>query len=343
MERNVRRPMGALNPRMSSFSRGQAIQGGNIVTLTLNPAVDLATEVERIEPSHKIRCGVPRRDAGGGGINVARAVRRLGGACEAVYLAGGPTGDVLDGLVRADDLPRRRVSIAGETRENVSITERATGAQYRFVLPGPMVAASEAKASLEALAECAHGGYVVASGSLPPGLDQDFYRSVAEIAVRNGARFVLDTSGPALTAALGANVFLIKPSRRELSEVEGRALSTEKDCLLAAQRIVASHRATLVAVSLGKEGAILVGEGIQFTVRAPHVEAVSSVGAGDSFLGALILEISRGSGFGDALRCAVAAGTASLLSAGTGLCRREDVDWLLPKVRVEPSLIESVR
>ena len=333
---------GRLINRMSAILRPRAIQGGNIVTLTLNPAVDLATEAERIEPSHKIRCGVPRRDAGGGGINVARAVRRLGGAAEAIYLAGGPTGDVLDGLVRADDLPRRRVSIAGETRENVSVTERATGAQYRFVLPGPMVTASEAKASLDALAERAHGGYVVASGSLPPSLDEGFSRRVAETAVRNGARFVLDTSGPALTAALGSNVFLIKPSRRELSEVEGRALSTESDCLCAAQRIVSSNRATLVAVSLGEQGALLVGDGIAITARAPRVEAVSSVGAGDSFLGALILEISRGSGLGDALRCAVAAGTASLLSAGTGLCRREDVDWLLPKVRVEPDLVQSL-
>lgn len=316
------------------FTDPEAIIGGGIVTLTVNPAVDLATEVDRVEASHKLRCGPVRRDAGGGGINVARAIRRLGGDPFAIFPAGGPAGRLLDELVIADDVRHLCVPIVGETRQNIAVTEKVTGAQFRFVLPGPVLSAGEAKACLGALAVAVNGGYVIASGSLPPGVEGAFYRRVAAIAATCGAKFVLDTSGEALKEGLGPDVYLIKPSRRELSELEGRVLDTEEACLKAARRIVASRRASLVAVSLAERGALLVGEQMSLHASAPRVLSISSIGAGDSFLGALVLGIARGRTFAESLRAAVAAGTASLLSAGTGLCRHEDVENLMPKVEI---------
>jgi 6-phosphofructokinase 2 len=306
----------------------------DIVTLTMNPAVDLATEVDRVEATHKLRCGPVRRDAGGGGINVARAVRRLGGDPLAIYPGGGPFGHLLDELVRTEDVRYRRVPSRGETRQNIAVTERSTGSQFRFVLPGPALSAQEIGACLGVLAEEAGGGYVVASGGLPPGADSDFYRKAAAIAASRDARFVLDSSGEALKRGLGPGVYLIKPSRRELSELEGQTLLTDDACLAAARRLIASKLVSLVAVSLGESGALLVGERIALRATAPRVAPVSSVGAGDSFLGALVLGLGRGCTLADSLSAAVAAGTASLLSAGTGLCRREDVDHLISKVEV---------
>lgn len=322
--------------RMSSALHPSSLPTRNIVTLTLNPAVDLAAEVKRIEPAHKLRCTAPLRDAGGGGINVARAIRRLGGDALAIYLAGGHTGAMLDDLMRNEGISFRSLTIGGETRESFSITERSSQAQYRFVLPGPTITANEANAALEVLASAASGGgYVVASGSLPPGLDHDFYSRVGEVAARQGARFVLDTSGTALKNALGPNLFLIKPSRRELAEIEGRSFLNDEDCLVAARRIVANSGASLVAVSLGDAGAILVSAGLAFRAHAPKVKAVSSVGAGDSFVAALVFELSRAREPQETLRSAVAAGTASLLSPGTGLFGRQDFDRLVSDVHVE--------
>jgi 6-phosphofructokinase 2 len=303
----------------------------------MNPAVDIATGVDKIVPEHKLRCDEPRIDAGGGGINVARALKRLGGPALAIFPAGGATGQLLEGLLRSEGVPFRSIPIAGETRESFSVRETSSTNQFRFVLPGPLLSAKEIDVCLMKLDEAiAPSSFVVASGSLPRGVPDDFYRSIAEIVLRRGARFVLDCSGAPLKTALGSGVHLVKPSRRELGMLVGRDLLDQNSCLAACRNIVDAGGAEYVAVTLGAEGAMLLGPGVTLRASAPSVaSAISSVGAGDSFLGALVWSLASRRGFGEALRLAVAAGSASLLTPGTGLFKTEDLAAFCREVAVE--------
>lgn len=306
-----------------------------IVTLTVNPAIDVSTSTGRIAPMHKLRCAPPLRDPGGGGINVARMIARLGGDVEAIYLAGGDTGRLLSRLVAAEGIRHTAIPTREETRTDFTVLEETSGAQYRFVLPGPHVYEAEWSACLDALdAMPAAPAYIVASGSLPPGVPDDFYAQVAAIAARRGARLVLDTAGPALAAALRAGVHLVKPNLRELLELTGTTSEDETAWLDACRRIVKAGQAELVALTLGEQGAALVGREEVLRAAALSVPIRSTVGAGDSFLGAAVWALAAGKDREAALRYGVAAGSASLLAPGTGLAAPADIERLLSEVVV---------
>ena len=195
----------------------------SIVTLTLNPAIDVASEVNGVRPNHKTRTVNERIDPGGGGINVANMIQRLGGDVLAVVLAGGVTGRYLQELLDEEGLHWRAVPIAGRIRMCTTVLDRVDGTEYRFVPEGPVVSEAEWRAAL-ALVEALPWAWLVASGSLPRGVPTDFYSFVAKLAARRGGRFVLDTSGAALRAALGSGLALIKPSLSELEFLAGKTL-----------------------------------------------------------------------------------------------------------------------
>jgi 6-phosphofructokinase 2 len=298
-----------------------------ILTITLNPALDAFTSAPRVEPVHKLRCGAPQFHPGGGGINVARVIHRLGGDVLALFPVGGLTGQRLCGLLDAEGVPTRCLPIAGETRESFTVHETSSGKDWRFVLPGPAVAEAEWQRCREAIAaEAAGAAYVVASGSLPPGVPGDAYAQLARETRSRGARFVLDTSGPALAAALAEGVHLVKPSLRELGEWLNRPLDSDEAQLAACRELIATGRAEQVALSLGERGALLVTQ--EGAWRAPDVAVESTIGAGDSFLAGLLWSQSRGDAPQDALPWAMAAAAAALLSAGTALSQAADVKRL---------------
>lgn len=308
----------------------------NVVTLTMNPALDLSTEVEKIEPIHKLRCTAARRDPGGGGINVARVIRRLGGEVSAIFPIGGTMGALLERLMHAEGIHCVTIGIAGETREDFTALERSSGRQYRFVMPGPELSPDDTTRCLEALnLGETHPEFVVASGSLPPGVPVAFYAGLAKAAKRCGAKTILDTSGPALRAALQEGVWLVKPNLRELVELTGTPLPDETAWLAAARRIVAQGNAEIVALSLAEKGARLIARDRAWAAHAPAITPLSTVGAGDSFVGALTWCLARHASLPEALHYAVAAGTAALLSHGTELCHAQTVQQLLPEVVVE--------
>lgn len=226
------------------------------------------------------------------------------------------------------------VEIAGETREDFTVLEKRSGRQYRFVLPGPELTPGELAKCVDALRLCPDAEFVVVSGSLPPGAPPGFYVDVVRCAKAKGHKPVVDTSGPALAAVLAEGVYLVKPNLRELAELTGRTLADEEAYLAAAREIVARGGAEVVALSLAEKGARLVTRKDAWRALAPPVKPVSTVGAGDSFVGALVLALTRGAALPEALRRAVAAGTAALLSEGTELCRAETVERLLPQVAV---------
>jgi len=300
----------------------------------MNPALGIATATETVVAGHKLRCGAPRYDPGGGGINVARAVRRLGGEALAVFPIGGLSGEMLCRLLHDEEVPHIPVPIAGLTRESLAVVERQSGKQYRFLLPGPLLSPHDQERCLDALAM--HGGgaaYLVASGSPPPGVPEDFYARVCDLARSCGARFVLDTSGPALVSA-GRGMVLIKASLRELEELVGSSVQSEDAQEKAARDIIAQGRAEILVVSLGAQGALLATAQGVWRFPAVPIEALSSVGAGDSMVAGIVLSLTRGWDLTDAVKFGMAAGAATLLRPGTELCRRDDAERFYHEIMV---------
>lgn len=308
----------------------------DILTLTMNPALDLSVVADGIGPTHKIRCRDERREAGGGGINVSRVVCRLGGDCRAVFPAGGALGQLLLDLVGREGIVAFPVAIAQETRENFTATDAGRNQQYRFVLPGPTLDEAEWRACLARIEACDPARYLVASGSLPPGCPPSFYAELAALARARGAKLVVDSSGPGLAAALEAGVHLCKPSRSELEHLAGSALSDRRSQISAAQEIVASGGAEAVALTLGGDGAILVTTAGAWQAPPVPVEPVSAVGAGDSFLAGFVWALARGESWQDSFSWAVAAGTAAVLTPGSELAERHDIETIRREVRIDP-------
>ncbi|WP_235927735.1 1-phosphofructokinase family hexose kinase [Sandarakinorhabdus rubra] len=302
---------------------GQAM--AHVVTLTLNPAIDGSARVDCVRPTVKLRTHGQRFDAGGGGINVARVIARMGGDVEALYLAGGITGPILEGLVARTGIAHRALAIAGDTRIAQVVHEEATGAEYRFTPEGPEVSAAEADLLLATLAQTSCD-WLVLSGSLPRGLEPDFLARIVAMVRSRGRRVVLDTSGPALAATLAAGgLTLVKPNREELEQLAGRALPRIEDVHAAAHALVDSGGAALVAVTLGADGALLAGVGVDMLLPAPAVPRASSVGAGDSFLAGMVFALASGMPEADALRLGIAAGAAAVMTPGTDLAHADDI------------------
>ncbi len=302
----------------------------SIVTLTLNPAMDLSTRIERVVPTRKLRCERPHYDPGGGGINVARVVSALGGDAVAVYPAGGPFGDMLVRILEGLGIAQRPVPIAGETRESFTVDERASGEQYRFVLPGPTLSEAEQQACLEAIAALEPApAWLVLSGSFPPGVEPAFFARLAALARRLGARLALDCSGEALrqAASLGG-IQLLKPSLSELATLIGRPVDSPAEQDAALGELIEQGVAEVIVLSLGGRGAVLASrDGIE-RFAPLEVPVCSAVGAGDSMVGAIVLALSRGWSLTAAVRYGIAAASATIMLPGTELCRAEQVERL---------------
>lgn len=297
-----------------------------IVTLTMNPALDITTAAGALTPTDKVRCESPRRDPGGGGINVARILTILGDSVTAVFPAGGHTGRALEDLVVTEGVGIRTITIRGSTRESFTVNERQTGLQYRFVLPGPEMTCLEQESSLELLAEtAAEAEFVVASGSLPPGVPPDFCQRIADIVADVGARFVVDTSGPALQH-LSHGIFLLKPSIRELRERMGRELRSLGEQVAAARELIDTGVCSVVVLSLGANGAVHVTAHEDAYCPSVEVPVVSGVGAGDSMVAGITHGLVRGWPLSETVRYGVAAGAAMLGTPGTALCRRTEIE-----------------
>ncbi len=295
-----------------------------IATLTLNPALDVTTCTEKVRPTHKLRCTAPHFDPGGGGINVARAIHNLGGEVTAIFPSGGPAGAMIEQLLGEEGVPIRAVPIAGAVRESFTVDEGHPGDQYRFVLPGPELSADEIAALLAAISELDDVDYLVASGSLPPGCDPAIFCRLAKL----GPKLVIDTSGPALATCEGAGVHLLKPSLRELEDLLDRKLEDEAEEEAAARELLDRGFAEIVVLSLGERGALLATEGKVARYAAIPVEPQSTVGAGDSMVGAVVLALSEGKSIEEALRYGIAAGAAKLKLPATDLASSEEVDRL---------------
>lgn len=304
-----------------------------VVTLTMNPALDLATSVQSVAPEIKLRCQTPSFHPGGGGINVARAIRLLGGESCAVYAAGGHTGTMLTRLLDEEGITQHAIPIAGTTRESLTVYEDSTALQYRFTMPGPALSAAEWIACLEAVFDL-KPQYIVASGSLPAGVPAEFYGEITRFARQFGIRMIVDSAGDALSGTVGKGVFLLKPNLRELARFAGQDLKDEAQIKTAGQRLISEGLSQVILVSMGAAGAALITADEYVHLHAPLVPIRSKVGAGDSMVGGIVLRLAQGGSLLDAARFGVAAGSAAVMTPGTKLCQKDDAFRLYDRVAV---------
>ena len=307
-----------------------------ILTLTLNPALDMATGVAKLIPGDKLRCDEPLLDPGGGGLNVSRAIRALDGESLALVALGGLTGDRLARLMRAEGLAFLAIHGPGETRQSLSVRETATGLQYRFMLPGPVWQAEDRARVFPLLRATARpGGFSVVSGSQPPGVPVDFPAELA--AAMPDSQIVLDTSGPALMRAVSHPIPGLQVLRMDGAEAEalaGRPLHSRAETADFAQALARQGVAQMVVVARGAEGNLCADATRRLFATAPAVPVVSTVGAGDSFVAAFVLALARGEDAGKALSRGSAAAAAAVMTDATQLCRREDAERLLAEVNL---------
>lgn len=300
-----------------------------IVTMTLNPAIDKSSSVAHVTAERKLYCKPPRFEPGGGGVNVSRAIKKLGGESLLLYPVGGLTGKMLQKLLDREGLSHRPFPIEGLIRESLVVLEESTGRQYRFGMPGPEFQEQEWKQFLAALSIMDPAPeFLVASGSLPPGVPADFYARVARVGKEKGAKVIIDVSGEAMKKALDEGVYLIKPNVREFRELVGKEIKEEARIKAEARKMIESGRCELLVISLGAAGALMVSKEVVERIPPPTVPIVSKVGAGDSMVAGIVLSLARGRSPRESVLFGVAAGAAAVMTPGTELCRRDDAERL---------------
>lgn len=305
-----------------------------IITLTVNPALDKSAHFKGLVAEQKIRCEEPRFDAGGGGINVSKAIFRLGGASLAVFTAGGPTGEIMKDLLTTEGIEIDPIPVKNWTRESFVAVDDNTNSQYRFGFPGAAISAVEKDAILLKM-KLISPELLVVSGSISEGLPIDFYKQIAEIAKKTNIKVVVDTAGEALEKVLETGVYLIKPNVGELAKLVGVDSLEMEEVNQAAKQIIAKGGAEIVVVSLGPQGAVLVTKDAYEYVPAPNVVKKSTVGAGDSMVGGMVWALSQNKSLKEVIRWGVACGSAATMNEGTQLFKKEDAqrlfEWLKNK------------
>jgi 6-phosphofructokinase 2 len=298
-----------------------------ILTVTLNPCIDKSSAVSTMEPESKLRCTEIVNEPGGGGINVSKALKKLSADSIALFPAGGHNGNMLCALLDAENLPFHAVDSKVETRENWIVLETGLNNQYRFTFPGRQVEEATIHTLVDHIRTFSPT-YVVASGSLPPGLPDYFYGLIVKNATSVGARCIVDTSGPALEALKGKNAYLIKPNIGELCNLLQIESMEDSEVPNAAQQIIADGYAQIVAVSMGPQGAWLVSKDEKYFAAAPKVHKISTVGAGDSMVAGITYMLQQRKSLQEAIAFGVACGSAATMNEGTQLFKREDVERL---------------
>jgi 6-phosphofructokinase 2 len=304
-----------------------------IITVTLNPAIDKLTSVPVMMPEKKLRCAKPVFEPGGGGVNVARAIKKLGGNALALYVVGGHTGQFFNQLLREEHIETLVTETHAYTRENLIVMETASDQQYRFGMPGPHILESEWQDCLNNIEMQTGVEYIVASGSLPPGVPTDIYARIAWIAKKKKARLIVDTSGEALKQAVQEGVYLVKPNLGELSFLAGKESLQIESVDEVAMEIINAGKSEVIVVSMGPTGAKLVTRDLALQIIPPTVKIKSTVGAGDSMVAGIVMSLEANKTLTEAVQFGVACGTAATMNSGTQLCRKEDVELLYKLIR----------
>lgn len=311
----------------------------DILTVTVNPAIDIATATDCVVPGPKLRCGPARIDPGGGGVNVARAISRLGGKAKAIVAVGGPTGESLIAMVRADDVFPIPVTVSGQTRQNLAVTDNATGEQYRFSLLSDTWTPEDENAVIAAIqTNTISDSLVVLSGGIAPGMSAGFHARVQGVLRGITSRLIIDTCEPALSHLITQTTtpyYVLRLDQNEAALAAGHDLEAVTDNFAFGTKLIKSGVAEIVVIGHGAKGSVLVSRDQCLFCHAPKVKVASKIGAGDAFVGAFTLSLSRQEPLETALQRGVAAACATVATEGTALCTLQATQALLPGCRVD--------
>ena len=288
--------------------------------------MDKSTTFEKLMPEKKIRCADLVIEAGGGGINVSKALKELGEDSLAIFPSGGNNGERLKEILEKLDIHFRTIEINSDTRESFTAVELSSNAQYRFVMPGGQMDEKDVSDCLSLINDLNPLPLIiVASGSLSPGIPQDFFGSLAVLAKQKGIKLIVDTSGLPLKLAGDQGVYLLKPNLSELCSLVGKEFLELNEVDSAAKQVIEKGYCEVVVVSMGPAGAMLVTKDIHKRVSAPTVKKLSTVGAGDSMVAGIAFMLEKNASLIEAVQFGVSCGSAATMNPGTKLFNKDDV------------------
>jgi 1-phosphofructokinase len=323
-----------------------------IITVTLNPCVDFTFFTNGLHVADTNRISRVEKDAGGKGINVSRIVAELGGETLATGFLGGPTGLFVRHVLDTQGAPYDFVEMPDETRINFSI-EPGDGPPTTFNDRGPAISEqlwsefcdrlqTHLKLELHGIPGSSFGapianfdGWLEIGGSIPPGLPESAYADLVRLGRQAGAKVCLDADGEPMKLGLAERPHLIKPNAKEASRAVGVPVETPEDALRAADML--RSQADTVIVSLGASGAVLCSPKGRYLAKSPKVEAISTIGSGDSLIAGYLWAIEAGKPVAEALAWGCAAGAATACTNGAEIGRRATIERLLPLVEVRPA------
>lgn len=311
----------------------------DILTLTLNPAVDLASSVENVVAGPKLYCKASRVDPGGGGVNVARAIHKLGGRATALVAVGGAMGEKLLGLLAHEDVPTYPVKVSCETRQSFAVTDESNAAQFRFSLPGKQPSSAEAAHLLSEITSIVPvNGYVVLSGGVPPSLGDNYPQRIQNAIAPRTDKLIIDTSKGPLARFIAkpkAPALVLRFDQKEAAIAASHAMDTDGDSLNFASALVARGVARMVVMGRGPEGSVMVTQTARFLCQSEPVPVRSKIGVGDSFVGVMTLALARGEAPDQALRWGGgSSASATVGTVGTDICDEKQTRALFERCKV---------
>ncbi|MUU77089.1 1-phosphofructokinase family hexose kinase [Winogradskyella endarachnes] len=299
----------------------------NIVTLTVNPALDKSAKIAQLLPEQKLKCNAIEFQAGGGGVNISRVLHTLGVKNNCVFTCGGDTGKKLKKLLEDEQLQITPVNVEAWTRENLAVVDAKTDLQYRFGMPGKGLSNTEIKTLKNTINKLVtEDSIFILSGSIPDDMSPSFYVELIEDLTAKNVKIIIDTSGKALKESLKKPVFLMKPNQGELAQLAGKDFLTKTEQEEFAKQLIKNKQAEYVVVSLGARGAFLASSNGIFYQNTPSVKVKSTIGAGDSMVAGLVYGIVQGFSSENILKWGVICGVATTMTGGTNLATQENME-----------------
>ncbi len=308
-----------------------------ILSVTPNPSIDHALFVESLKLGDTNRVVRVERDAGGKGVNLSRIAAELGAKTLATGFLAGAAGAYVRSVLEAQRALHDFVEVPGETRTNFSVEDDSKTPPTTFNERGPSVTPEDIDrlvAKVETLSKAS--AWVCIGGSLPPGAPVDLYARLVKVAQAEGAKVLIDGDGPHQELGLKAGPDFIKPNHEEAGRLLGREIQTEEEAVSAAKELAVrlGGEDRIVVISRGKKGAVLAQGDTLLVGESPEVEVKSTIGSGDSMLGAMLWAITSGKSIEEALRWGLAAGAATATTDGSGIGRRPMIEELYQRSKV---------
>lgn len=305
-----------------------------IVSLSLNPAIDLTYEINDLEHDQKTRATSTHYDPGGTGINVGRALEKLEANSSTCCITAGKMGEFLHSMLEQELNNVSILQVEGETRINTTLIQQTPQYQYEINAAGPSITADQLDKIINQFLLLCQQGIGVLTGSLPPGIPDSTYQSINTALQKQGGRCIIDAPVAVMKKALLSNPFLIKPNQHELEVLTNKTLTSIEQVAIEAREFV-KQGTQYVCVSLADKGAILTGPDNSYYCNSPDIKLHSTVGAGDSMVAGLAYTFAQNKTPEQALKFAVACGAGTAMQPGTQLFHINDLANLSEQISIK--------